>query len=88
MRCDKSFFARSNSARREALKPLPARFMKYVSMRIPDCGPLGETFLEASTRAIVDAFFLNSPAGGCVESVFTEATHLFFGVVISSSILM
>ena len=31
---------------------------------MPDRGPLGETFLEASDRAIADAFFLNSPAGG------------------------
>ncbi len=47
-------------------------------MRMPDCGPLGETLLEASERAIVDAFFLNSPAGGCVESVLTCATHFRF----------
>ncbi len=45
---------------------------------MPDCGPLGETLLEASERAIVDAFFLKSPAGGCVESVFTCATHFRF----------
>src|SRR5579862_9886984 len=28
-------------------------------------------------RAIVAALFVNSPDGGCVESVFTFATHLF-----------
>ena len=42
-------------------------------MRKPDGGPLGETLLEASERAIVGGFF-KSPAGGCVESVFTSAT--------------
>jgi hypothetical protein len=48
-----------------------------VSMRIPDCGPFGETLLEARTLAIVAAFFLNRPGGGCVESVVTDRTHLF-----------
>jgi len=52
--------------------------MKYVSMRIPDPGPFGETFLEARVLAIVAALFVNNPAGGCVESVLTVATHLFF----------
>jgi hypothetical protein len=47
-------------------------------MRIPDCGPFGETFLEANALAIVGAFFVNSPLGGCVESVLTWLTHLFF----------
>ena len=37
---------------------------------MPDNGPSGETLLEASERAIVDPFFLKSPAGGCVESLF------------------
>jgi hypothetical protein len=46
-------------------------------MRIPDCGPFGETLLEARTLAIVAAFFLNRPGGGCVESVVTDRTHLF-----------
>src|SRR6266567_1231901 len=46
-------------------------------MRIPDCGPFGETLLEAKTLAIVAAFFLNRPSGGCVESVVTDRTHLF-----------
>ena len=52
--------------------------MKYVSMRIPDCGPFGETVLEASEAAIFFALFLNSPFGGCVESVLTVLTHLLF----------
>ncbi len=52
--------------------------MKYVSMRIPEAGPLGETFFEASVRAIVAALLVNSPAGGCVESVVTLATQRLF----------
>lgn len=76
MRFNSSFFARCSSARLGVLSPRPARLIKYVSIRMPDCGPLGETFFDASTRAIVAAFFLNKLGGGCVESVFTEATHL------------
>jgi hypothetical protein len=51
--------------------------MKYVSMRRPDVGPFGETFLEARARAIVSAFFVNNPGGGCVETVVTSETQLF-----------
>ena len=54
--------------------------MKYVSMRIPEAGPLGETSFEASVRAIVAASFVNNPGGGCVESVVTLAIHLFLFV--------
>ena len=61
---ERSLFARSNTARRELLSPRPARFMKYVSIRIPDCGPLGDTFLEANARAIVGALFVNNLSGG------------------------
>jgi hypothetical protein len=43
--------------------------MKKVNIRNPDCGPFGETFFDANTRAIVVASFLNNPAGGWVESV-------------------
>lgn len=46
-------------------------------MRIPDPGPLGETFLEVSDRAIVAASLVNKPSGGCVESVLTLATQRF-----------
>jgi hypothetical protein len=46
-----------------------------VSIRIPEPGPLGETFFEASTLAIVGALAVKSPGGGCVESVVTFATH-------------
>jgi hypothetical protein len=38
--------------------------MKKVSMRIPEPGPFGETFLEAKVRAMVAASLLNNPAGG------------------------
>lgn len=50
-------------------------------MRIPEDGPLGETRFEASVRAIVAALRVNKPSGGCVESVFTLATHLFLGIL-------
>src|SRR5215472_2576872 len=49
---DSNRFAFSSSARREACSPFPARLMKYLNMRKPDCGPFGETFLEASVLAI------------------------------------
>src|SRR5688572_30377798 len=52
--------------------------MKYVSIRMPDAGPLGDTLREASVLAIVLAFFVNRFFGGCVELVFTLATHLPF----------
>jgi hypothetical protein len=47
-------------------------------MRIPEPGPFGETFREASARAMVLALLVNNPGGGCVESVLTFATHFFF----------
>jgi hypothetical protein len=58
--------------------------MKYVNIRIPEPGPLGETLFDASVRAIVGASFVKRPSGGCVESVSTLATHcpvLFFGIL-------
>ena len=89
MRLESKDFALCSSDRRTALSPRPALFRKYVSMRIPDGGPLGETFLEASTRAIVGALFVNRPAGGWVESVFTLATQrfLFFKATRPSSVI-
>ena len=48
-------------------------------MRNPEVGPFGETFFDASVLAIVEAFFVNNPSGGWVESVLTVATHLFDG---------
>jgi hypothetical protein len=47
-------------------------------MCIPDWGPFGETFFEASTRAIVAALLVKSPEGGWVESAFTLAIQRFF----------
>jgi hypothetical protein len=44
-------------------------------MRMPDSGPLGETFFEAKLLAIAGALFLNNPGGGCVEFVLTLATQ-------------
>src|SRR5215470_15738210 len=46
-------------------------------MRMPDPGPLGETFFEARVRAMVAALLLKRPLGGWVESVVTFAIHLF-----------
>jgi len=50
--------------------------MKYVSIRMPEPGPFGETFFDASVRAIVAASFVKRPAGGWVESVVTVRTHV------------
>jgi hypothetical protein len=44
---------------------------------MPDPGPLGETFFEASDRAIVAASLVKSPSGGNVDAVFTFETHRF-----------
>jgi hypothetical protein len=77
MRAERRSLAFCSSARRLAANPRPARFMKYVSIRRPDPGPFGETFLEARVRAMVAALFVNNPDGGCVESVLTLDTHLF-----------
>jgi hypothetical protein len=43
---------------------------------MPEEGPLGETFFDASDLAMTAALSVNNPARGCVESVFTFATHL------------
>lgn len=45
---------------------------------MPEDGPLGETFLDASDRAMTVALLLKSPSGGWVESVVTFFTHRFF----------
>jgi hypothetical protein len=49
--------------------------MKYVSIRNPETGPLGETFLDASVLAMVEASSVKRPGGGCLESVLTPAIH-------------
>jgi len=52
----------------------------------PETGPLGETLFDASVRAMAGAGFVNSPAGGCVESVVTVDIHrLFFRVGMGNS---
>jgi hypothetical protein len=87
MRLESSALALFSSARRLALSPRPARFMKYVNMRMPEAGPFGETLLDASVRAIVCASFVNSPSGGCVDSVLTLETHrdlFLLGIRLSS----
>ena len=35
---------------------------------MPELTPFGDTFFDASVRAIVSASFLKSPSGGCVAS--------------------
>jgi len=42
---------------------------------MPDAGPLGETFFDASARAISGALFVKRPCWGCVESVLTVRTQ-------------
>lgn len=75
MWAERIFFAFSSSARRVALRPRPPRLMKYVSIRMPEPGPLGETFFEARERAMVAASLVKSPCGGKVETVLTLATQ-------------
>ena len=75
MRFDSKDFAFSSSARRDTLRPRPPRLMKYVSIRMPDAGPFGDTFFEASARAISGALFVKSPFAGCVESEVTVFTQ-------------
>jgi hypothetical protein len=86
MRFESNPFAFSSSARREAVSPRPARLMKYVSMRMPELSPLGETFFEASELAMAEALCVNRPFGGWVESVVTFETHLrfFLAVIVES----
>jgi hypothetical protein len=45
---------------------------------MPDPGPLGDTFLEASVLAMVAASLVNNPGRGWVESVVTLTIHLLF----------
>lgn len=46
-------------------------------MRMPEPGPFGETFFEASERAISGAPLVKRSSGGCVESVVTFFTQRF-----------
>src|SRR3981189_3017554 len=52
-------------------------------MRMPEAGPLGETFFDASSLAMVDALWLKSPSSGWGESVVTFADHFFFGFLVA-----
>jgi len=49
---------------------------------MPEAGPLGETFFEASAFAMVAALWLKRPSSGWVESVVTFADHFFFGFLV------
>jgi hypothetical protein len=53
---------------------------------MPEPGPLGETFFEASVRAMVPASLLNTPSGGCVESVLTFPDHFFVALAMVRSV--
>lgn len=46
-------------------------------MRMPDAGPLGDTFFEASERAMAIALLVKRSLGGWVESVVTVFTQRF-----------
>ena len=46
-------------------------------MRMPEDGPLGDTFFEASDWAMVEARLVKRPFGGWVESVVTVLTQRF-----------
>src|SRR5436305_1402171 len=48
-------------------------------MRMPEAGPLGETFFDARDLAMVDALSLKRPCSGWVESLVTLADHFLFG---------
>jgi hypothetical protein len=67
----------SSFAFRDALRFFPARLMKNVNMRIPELGPFGETFFDASSRAMVSGSLVNNPSRGYVDVVFTLPDHFF-----------
>src|SRR3954470_18067812 len=50
-------------------------------MRMPEAGPLGETFFDVSAFAIAVGLCLKSPLSGWVESVLTFADHFFVAIV-------
>src|ERR1700730_6631951 len=51
-------------------------------MRMPEAGPLGETFFDARALAMVEALWLKRPWSGWVESVVTAADHFFVGFLV------
>ena len=77
MHSESSTLAFSSSLLRFPLKFFPARLIKKFNIRIPEPGPFGETFLDASDLAIVSASLVKSPGGGKVETVFTCLDHRF-----------
>src|ERR1700733_12383714 len=52
-------------------------------MRMPEAGPLGEAFFEASALAMAEALWLKRPSSGWVESVSTFADHFFVAIFVS-----
>jgi hypothetical protein len=56
-------------------------------MRMPEAGPLGETFFEARLRAITGALFVKRSLGGWVESVVTLRTQRFPGAGFAEGVL-
>lgn len=50
-------------------------------MRMPEAAPFGETFFDASDRAMTGALLVNRSGGGWVESVVTFFTHFFFAAL-------
>jgi len=61
--------------------------MKKLSMRMPEAGPFGDTFFDASVRAMRGALFRNKPSGGYVDSVLTRATQRRFDGVFFAAAL-
>src|SRR5260370_26364124 len=51
-------------------------------MRMPEAGPLGETFFDARALAMTEALWLKRPSAGWVESVVTSADHFFLGFLV------
>lgn len=49
---------------------------------------MGDTLRDRRILAIVAASFVNRPAGGCVESVFTFDTHRFEPRLVSCAALL
>lgn len=49
-------------------------------MRMPEAGPLGETFFEARERAMTGALLVKRSLGGWVELVVTVRTQRLFAV--------
>lgn len=55
---------------------------------MPEARPFGETFFEASERAMTAALLVNRSCGGCVESVVTFFNHFFFAVFFFAAVFL